>query len=424
MLNRDPLRRFVLMLVMIPVLGIFAAAVQPAFAGALSPAADSAAAGGAGVAAELATATAAEGATDTITATTIATAAGITAGRDSSVAPDTTKGTATDARHRVRVTKNYYVSLCSYGLGELGFGGKKFNPDYAEFAKKLGVMVGDLGFRAPVVKGTFLQLAYQIPGYFDPKSPEEMVDLFAAMKRFIRSGSLDEFRTKWPVEARQLDNWFPGSAKSYFQRTLGGREDVVSQALDTWAQYMGILWPKYQAEYATKLKDYPFEVYESRCNKLAVFEAWQREFGVEYPYADLVLIVCPENPTMASSIGPDKVVFGAMHSWDQMKNSVVHEIGARYPSLFLLFQHPSTSAIMGADYEGMLKLIQMEVCFRTPRILPDLTRDSFVTGMRLEKLMAWRTKQELSGGLKDTASTGPAELLSQLYARAKRDGAL
>ena len=335
-------------------------------------------------------------------------------------APDT----AGVARHRVRVTKSYYVSLCQYGFGQLGFGGKKFNPDYAEYAKKLDAMVGDLGFRTPAVRGVFYQLVFQLPGYFDPRTPEEMADLLAAVRRFVRSGSLDEFRPKWPAKARALEEWFPGGVTGYFQKTLGGREEVVGQALDTWAQYMRILWPKYQPEYAAKLGDYPFKKYEAACNELGTFEAWQREFGVEYPYADLVLVVCPENPTMASSIGPDKVVFGAMHSLEEMENSVVHEAGTRHLPLYLLFGHPATSAARAADHEGMLRLIQTEVCYRTPRILPGLTRDSFASGMRLEKLLAWRKKQEEAGGLPAGSGIDPAELLSQLYARAKRDGVL
>jgi len=326
--------------------------------------------------------------------------------------------------HRVRIVKSYYVSLCSYGFGQLGFGGKKFNPDYAEFARKLGAMAADLGFRAPAATGPFYQLVFQMPGYFDPKSPEEMADLFAAVKRFVRSGSLDEFSKRWPVEARTLEEWFPGGAKSYFQKTLGGREAVVGQALDTWVEYMKVLWPNYRAEYEAKLKAYPFEAYRSECDKLRVFEAWQRELGVEYPYANLVVVVCPENPTMASSIGPGKVVFGAMHSLEDLKASVVHEVGIRCVPLSLLFQDPATSKAMSVDYEGMLKLVQTEVCFRTPRILPGTTGDSFVRGMRLEKLMAWRQEQESSGSLKEAESAGVTALLSQLYVRAKRDGAL
>jgi hypothetical protein len=79
---------------------------------------------------------------------------------------------------------------------------------------------------------------------------------------------------------------------------------------------------------------------------------------------------------------------------------------------------------MSADYDGVLRLVQTEVCYRTPRILPGLTKDNFVTGMRLEKLMAWRAGQEQAGGLPDAASTGPTELFAQLYARAKKDGVL
>ncbi len=344
--------------------------------------------------------------------------------RGSSAAADTTRGRPETARHRVRVTRNYYVSLCWYGFGQLGYGGKKANPEYAGFGRKLTTSVGDLGFRQPMIRGPIFQLIFQLPGYFDPRSQEEMADLFAAVRRFIRSGSLDEFRPKWPAQARALEEWFPDGAKSYFQNTFGGREEVVNQALDTWALYMRILWPRYKSVYEAKLADYPFEAYESQCNRLGAFEAWQRELGVEYPYADLVLVVCPENPTMATSIGPDKIVFGAMHSLEDLKNSAVHEVGVRLPSLSLLFQHPATSAAMITDYDGMLRLVQTEICYRTPRILPGLSTDNFVTGMRIEKLMAWRSGQEQSGGLPDAASAGPAELLSELYARAKKDGVI
>jgi hypothetical protein len=354
----------------------------------------------------------------------VLTAAAAADGRGLSVLPDTARGRTEAAPHRVRITKSYYASLCFYGYGQLGFGGKKFNPDYAEFARKLDAMVAGLGFRTPAVTGPFYQLTFQLPAYFDPKSPEEMEGLFAAVRRFIRSGSLDEFRKKWPAEARALEDWFPGGAKGYFQKTLGGREDVVDQALDTWAQYMKVLWPKYRPEYEAKLKGYPLAAYESECNKLGVFEAWQREFGVKYPYTDLVIVICPENPTMATSIGPDRVVFGAMHSLDDLRTSVVHEVGTRCLSLSLLFQDAATSKAMSADYEGMLKLVEMEVCFRTPRILPGVTKDSFVGGMRLEKLMAWRQRQELSGSLREAEAAGATGLLLQLYVRARRDGAL
>jgi hypothetical protein len=44
--------------------------------------------------------------------------------------------------------------------------------------------------------------------------------------------------------------------------------------------------------------------------------------------------------------------------------------------------------------------------------------------MRLERLLAWRAKQEAAGGLEGPASAGPAELLLELYVRAKKDGVL
>jgi hypothetical protein len=334
--------------------------------------------------------------------------------------PETTKS----APHRVLITRDYYASLCWYGLGQLGFGGREFNPDYAEYASKLDLMVGDLGFRAPSVKGPMLQLIYQMPAYFNPESPAEMSELFGAMKRFIKSGSLDEFRKKWPRESARLEEWFPGNARGYFEKTLGSHEDVVGQALDVWEQYMEALWPKYRADYEAKLKGYPFEKYESQCESLGAFKFWRREFGVDYPYADFILVICPENPTLASSIGPDKVLFGAMHTWTDMRNAVAHEIGVRYPSLSLLYENRTMSAIMATDYDDVLRLVQVEVCFRTPKILPGLKRDSFVSGMRLERLLAWRAKQEAAGGLEGPASAGPAELLLELYVRAKKDGVL
>lgn len=135
----------------------------------------------------------------------------------------------------------------------------------------------------------------------------------------------------------------------------------------------------------------PLRGHEERCRRLDPVEAWEKELGLPYPYDRFELVICPESRTVASSLGPEKVVFGAAHAWPLMRNAVVHEIGVRMISFEHLSNHPATRPLMERDYLGVLKLIETEICFRKPRLLPDLTDDPFIRSMRLEKLVEWRT---------------------------------
>ena len=316
----------------------------------------------------------------------------------------------------IQLKRSYYVSLCWYGLRQIGFTGEGANPEYEVWTQQLTDVGSTFGFKAPVAEGPLFQFLYQIPGYLDPKDPSELRDIFEVSKRFLKTGSLSEFQTMWPNKTRHWEKWFHGVATESMRKSFADDMDVASQALDIWADYMEYLWPQYRQMYSEKLESYPFEEYERRCRQLDCFEKWEEEFGFGYPYTEFVLVICPESPTRASSLGPEQVVFGSIHTWNTLRNSVIHEIGVRCPGLHRLAEHPATKSIMQDDYVGLLTLIETEVCYRKPRILPDLKGDEFLTGMGLEALVEWRAEQEMGQNFEVSFST--------LYSRAKKKGLL
>lgn len=320
-----------------------------------------------------------------------------------------------DDIHIIRLQKSYYVSLCWYGLKQLGFVQGTTSPGYEDWAKKLSNLGGTFGFHVPMASGPLFSFVYQIPGYLNPKDPSEMRDIMQAGKESLRTDSKD-FLNKWPEKTRHWNKWYHSVAREEVRRNFAGQENAACKTLDVWTEYMEFLWPQYSEIYIENLKEYPFEEYEKRCNRLDAFESWRKEFTLEYPYTDFYLVICPENRTVASSLGPEKIVFGAMHSWDTMRHSVVHEIGGRFLGLHLLAENPVTSTIMRKDLLGLLKLLETEVCYRKPRVLPNLKEDGFIKGMNLQALVELRANQKIDRNL--------VEFFAVLYDKAKQEGLL
>ncbi len=314
----------------------------------------------------------------------------------------------------VRLEKNYYASLCYYSLKQLGLVDGNTSQKLKKESKKLSQLGEEFSFCAPAAGGPIFTLVYQIPGYLNPTSITELKEIHCALKTFIKEKSLEEFYSKWPLQTKFWDEWYTPGWMKYLFNALDNKEDTALETVEYFFNLLYELWSDYKFTYDGKITGYDFFSLQEKCQQVEVFKKWQDELRVSYPYEDFSLNICPESATYASSLGPEQIVFGAKHTWTMMKNSLIHEVGVRFMDLGRLSKDPLTSDLMLNDYFGMIMLIETEVCYRKPNLMPELKKDSFIKGMGLEQLIEWRANQ------KDYKSL--PELFSNNYKLAKKAG--
>ncbi len=294
----------------------------------------------------------------------------------------------------VNIKKSYYASLCFYGLKQLGLIGGKTNPKYEQNTKKLETLGKEFAFCPPSAGGPIFTLVYQIPSYLDPTSVSELEKINHVLIQFIKNESIHSFQDIYPKKTIYWDKWYTKSWLNYLFKNIRKNKEKVIDIVNYFHEFLIKLWPHYLHEYHQLLNHYNMKDYESKCRTLNVFSKWEQVLNMKYPYDEFNLIICPESYTTASSLGPQKIVFGSCHSWDVMKNALIHEVGVRFMNLHLLSTHPDTSDIMEKDYFGIIKLIETEVCFQKSKLLPGLEADPFISGMKLEELIDYRMTQK------------------------------
>ena len=304
----------------------------------------------------------------------------------------------------INLRRSFYPSLCYHGLKKLGFTGENPEKEYLEKSKKLSDMGDDFSFSAPVAGGPLFTFVYQIPSYLEPENTEEYQDMMGQVKEMIDNKNIDGFRQDWSSRTKYWDKWYTECLMNYVFQEIGGKEKKVKKIIDEFTEFLVEIWDDYKRIYENRFQNYPFEELQANVDKLDVENIWNDDFGWNYPYDRFDLIVCPETKSTASSLGPEKVVFSADYPWEIMKNSVIHEIGVRYFELSELCKDDRTHEYMYDDYVGMLRLIETEICYRKKKIMPNLRKDSFVKGMKLESLVEWRGKREFKDDMIETMS--------------------
>ena len=290
----------------------------------------------------------------------------------------------------VSVRHHYYPSLCYWGLNQAGFNRDGF-VRYEEWARELSALGDAFAFAPPSAGGPMFSLLYQIPSYLDPQDPSELPKITEGLKHFIRTGKMEFFLHQWPEGTRHWEQWFTEPCVEYILRGMGEDREGACALTERFFEYMDFLWPQYASRFARSTED---SALDDRLGRLdpRIAECWEDLLGVGYPYDAFSLIICPESPTAASSLGPEKVVFGQDHSLDMMEHAFVHEVGVRTIGLHRLAEHPATAELMMDDYVAMLKLIEAEVCYHKPHVLPGLERDLFLEGMGLGSLVEDRAQ--------------------------------
>lgn len=301
----------------------------------------------------------------------------------------------TERPYRIRLTTSYYASLSWHGLDELGFFGGTPNPDLQPWAERLTDLGAAFAFCPPAAGGPLFVLLYQIPGYVDPSDPSEASEVFDSLRSALTVGSLDELVRRWPDRASLLPKWYDDASVRQLGRLFEGRGEQLDAVFGTWAEFLEAIWPGYRMTFDAQVADYPFAAFERQAHDLGTFEGWSAAFGWEYPFKQFVAVVCPASPTLASSLGPDRVVVGARHPWGILRQALIHEIGVRFPATHVFAGPNELSDLLRQDQTGVLRLLEAEVCYRKPTAFAEVEGDPFLRGMDLDRLVAWRGRQTL-----------------------------
>ncbi len=303
------------------------------------------------------------------------------------------------------VDAHYYPSLCFRALKRLGFAGKESTGEDEDMAHKLARVGESFNFAPPVAGGPIFTLVYQIPGYLDPTQPAQMLEIFDLVGDFVQTGEIENIYDKFPEKTQQWDLWYQKPLLNAFMHPLEGRKPDVLRLLDLFFGYLEQLWPGYHDEFREWLKEFDADAWEEKLQMKRVIDTWEAVVEPSYPYRGFTMVVCPETPSAASSLGPDKIVLGARHGVEGARHSLVHEVGVRMPGLHRLAEQPATAGLMVDDYVGMLRLLEAESCFRKPEVMQKLgweytaEQDGFLHGMKLQGLMQLREDFSPSDGL-------------------------
>ncbi len=321
-----------------------------------------------------------------------------------------------------RVTSHYYVSLCFRGLKRLGFAGPESTGEDESFAEELAEVGEAFAFKPPMAGGPIFAIAYQIPGYLDPQTPDEMFKIFDSVKQMVESGTIQQLQYKFPDKTAEFEKWYIEAGLDLFIEPLQADKDKVYWLLDQFADYLEQLWPQYETEYSNWYEEFDFDHWNSQLPVEEVISVWEQVMEISYPYQKFSMVVCPETPSKASSLGPEKIVFGARHGLKQAKKSLVHEVGVRMVCFQRLAEHPKTAELIINDYVGIIKLLEAEACYRKPQVMDKLgweyqaDEDTFLIGMELEELVKLRA---------EICDDGPIfETIATWYSKAKEDGLL
>lgn len=306
----------------------------------------------------------------------------------------------------IRLIKSYYASLCWFLLDQLGLTGKPADPEYIGWKEEMERLGKEFDFKPPVAGGPMFGLLYQAPSYINPQNKQELDLIQECINSYIKTNSIECFQKHWPQKIREEDKWIV--------LTRLGDYDKGVQLVNSFFTLLKDAWGEYKRSYVEKLRDFPFGFYEKQCNELGVFKKWEEAFGVSYPYEQFNIIICPEIPSRASSVGPDTIVFGLKNGEQEIIPSVIHEIGVRYANLGFLKKHPKAREIVGRDYVNFLKIIEAETCYKKKKHFPEIKKDRFLNPS-WKKIVEWRENVE-------TNEENYYDHLLELYTKAKKDG--
>lgn len=291
--------------------------------------------------------------------------------------------------------KNIYPSSAHYVLKQLGLLPGQENPKFLELGKQISALGKSFSFQASLAGGPLFKLIYQIPSYLEI-TPIEFDKFFQATSNFVKFKDLDVFLDNWPNKAKFFKQWYTTGWINNLSKSIDHDPSRALAIIETFLLILHDSWSEYEEIYQNKISKLNLNEkhLEKEYNSYNIFNRWEKSFRNKYPYDNLKVIICPESNSIASSLGPEKLVIGSSKI-DICLNSLVHEIGIRTVDLNYLATNSYTKTLMENDYKGILLLAETEICYRKKDLFPEVKEDIFTSVMNLESLVKWRATKDV-----------------------------
>jgi hypothetical protein len=299
---------------------------------------------------------------------------------------------------RVRVEANYYASLSWHiavaaGLAE-GRHVARVAPVMDEAA--LRGLEGAFEIKPPNTISNVLPLLYHIPAVINPSDQSELVRARTLISRAIEQGRIDE---ELKEVAALCHPWEWDHLMARLRDGTGETKSAVERFLDTCID----MWDKYKEIYESEMGTVPWEDYEQAISEVGIISQWEETFGIEYPETEFVAALSVNTPLI--SLGPDGITVGVHHRLETLIEYLIHEVGVRIPSLKDIANDRATAQIARDDWDGLLRLIEAEACFRKRAAFPGVfgtdRRDDMADSMELSGVLAVRPSEAESETIYD-----------------------
>ncbi|MFP4456766.1 MAG: hypothetical protein ACLFPS_03835 [Clostridia bacterium] len=295
--------------------------------------------------------------------------------------------------------KNIYPSSAYYVLKQLGLIPGQEDPKFLELGNQISALGKSFSLQSSLAGGPLFRLIYQIPSYLEI-TPIEFDKYFQSTSNFVKFKDLDIFLDRWPNKTKFFKQWYTSGWINLLSKSIDHDPSRALAIIETFLLILHDSWSKYENIYQDKLFALILkkENLEKEYNSYNIFDRWEKSFNNKYPYDNLEVIICPESNSIASSLGPEKLVIGSSRM-DSCLNSLIHEIGLRMLNLNYFANNSYTRAIMKEDYHGFLVLMEAEICYRKKELFPEIKEDMFMNVMNMEAIVKWRTNKDVDAEL-------------------------
>ncbi|QOR35400.1 hypothetical protein IMX26_00730 [Clostridium sp. 'deep sea'] len=297
----------------------------------------------------------------------------------------------------IKVSSSQYVSCCYYGLKQAGLVKSDIIPQYLSFGQQLAALGDEFAFKSPMAGGPIFSLLYQIPGYLDA-SPADFEKVLTGIKQYIEDCTITYFLKTWPIKTAYWQLWYTQPWNNYLHQKLKLNKSKAILIIEKFLDYLQDIWNDYSPIYYQNRNLQKQNSVSKLLNKLKPFSKWKTDLGISYPYNKFEIVFCSQTKSMASSLGPEKVVISSNINEQDLINSCFHEIGVRMYGIHNFANNPATKQLFIDDYLAIIKLIENEICYRKPRVI-NIDYDPFIKGMNLSKLYNWRINQTQSNDI-------------------------
>lgn len=287
----------------------------------------------------------------------------------------------------IQLSRSAYASIAWRIATSLGItnGGDRTSESPIVDSDLLEALQDAFVIEPPNTTSDLLPLLYHIPASINPTNLTELHETRVLIRAAVEAGSIDSLLGSASLICR------PWPWDRLFKR-LSEKPESIERAVDGFFRLVATSWDDFMLDQYRMLSAIPLLEYETRLNELRIVERWEEQFGIPYSENGLIVVLCIGTPLI--SLGTNCITIGAHHSYDGLLRSIVHEVGVRIPSLSELHRSEGTKDIATGDWNGLLKLVEAEACYRKRIVFEDVFQDTdsddMADAMKLQPLLSIR----------------------------------